>query len=117
MSEKRPVCVVLRQVPVSSLRNAEALRMSVGLTLAENDVTIVFVGNGVYTLLPIEPERLGAPEVDKHMETLGALGCRIVAEAEALEERGIKELAWSAERLPRAEVARLLEEAGAVITY
>lgn len=107
----------MRRVPVSSLLNAEALRMSVGLTLAENDVTVVFAGDGVYTLLPIKPERLGSPEVAKHLETLEMMGCRLVAEAESVESRGLKELAWNVERLPRAEVARLLAGAQAVITY
>jgi sulfur relay (sulfurtransferase) DsrF/TusC family protein len=117
MGERREVCVVLRRVPVSSLRNAEALRMSVGLTLAENNVTVVFAGDGVYTLLPIKPERLGSPEVAKHLETLEMMGCRLVADADAIESRGLEELAWGVEQLPRAEIARLLAGAGAVITY
>lgn len=109
--------MVLRRAPVSSLRNSEALRMSVGLTLADNDVTVIFMGDGVYTLLSLKPERVGSPEMAKHLETLEAMGCRLVAEAEAVEERGLGELAWKVERLPREAIARVLAEAGAAITY
>ena len=91
--------------------------MSVGLTLADNDVTVVFMGDGVYTLLPLRPERVGSLEMTKHLETLEAFGCRLVAEAEASEERGLGELGWGAERLGRDDVARLMAEAGAVIAY
>jgi sulfur relay (sulfurtransferase) DsrF/TusC family protein len=91
--------------------------MSVGLTLADNDVAVVFLDDGVYTLLPIKPERLGSPEVAKHLEALEMMGCRLVAEEEALKERGLEELAWKAERMPRDVIARFLAEAEAVITY
>ncbi len=91
--------------------------MSVGLTLADNDVTVVFLGDGVYTLLAIKPERLGSPEVAKHLETLKMMGCRLVAEEEALRDRKLGELAWPVERLPEAEIAGLLASAEAVITY
>lgn len=117
MEQKRKVCVVLRRVPVSSLRNSEALRMSVGLTLADNDVAVVFLGDGVYTLAALKPELLPSADVAKHLEALGMLGCRLVAEGEALEERELGELAWSVERLARGDIARMLAEAEAVIAY
>jgi sulfur relay (sulfurtransferase) DsrF/TusC family protein len=54
------VAVVIRQSPFNTCRNSEALRMTVGLTLAENAITVVFRDDGVYTLLATQPSLIGS---------------------------------------------------------
>ena len=111
------VAVVVRQSPFNTCRNAEALRMTVGLTLADNVITVIFRDDGVYTLLPTEPSRIGSLGLDKHLETLPLLHVRLVAERESLAERKLSHLKWEVDRLARDEVARLLADAEAVICY
>jgi len=91
--------------------------MGVGLTLCNDAVQVMFVGDGVYTLLQPEPGRIGMPEYSRHLQTLKQLGHRIFTEQEALEERGISRLAFKAEVVPRPEVARLLLASDFVIRY
>lgn len=91
--------------------------MTVGLTLAENVITVIFRDDGVYTLLATQPSLIGSLEVDKHLETLQLLNVRFVAEQEALTERKLVDLKWEVERLAREEVARLLADSEAVICY
>jgi sulfur relay (sulfurtransferase) DsrF/TusC family protein len=91
--------------------------MTVGLTLGDNTIIVIFRGDGVYTLLPTQPALLGALELDKHLETLQLLNVRLVAEQEALTERNLSHLKWDVERLAQHEVAQLLAESDAIICY
>ena len=83
----KTISVVLRKTPFNTARNAEALRMGVGLTLQDDQVQVVFVEDGVYTLLNNKPEIIDSPELIKHLETLRQLDCPLIVEKESLEER------------------------------
>jgi sulfur relay (sulfurtransferase) DsrF/TusC family protein len=113
----KQVAVVIRQAPFNTCRNSEALRMTVGLTLAENAIAVIFGGDGVYTLLPTQPVLIGSLEIDKHLETLQLLNVRLIAEQESLHERHLSQLKWTVERLPRCEIAQLLAESEAIVCY
>jgi sulfur relay protein TusC/DsrF len=111
------VAVVIRKSPFNTCRNAEALRMTVGLTLGDNAISVVFRDDGVYTLLPVQPALIGSLEIDKHLETLQLLNVRLMVENESLHERKLGQLKWEVERLARQEVARVLAESEAIICY
>lgn len=91
--------------------------MSVGLTLCDDAVRVIFVGDGVYALLHTEPAQVGIPEYSRHVETLKQLGHGIYAEQESLKERGLDRISFEPEVVPRAEVARLLLTSDCVIRY
>ena len=91
--------------------------MTVGLTLGDNAIAVIFRDDGVYTLLPTRPALIGALDIDKHVETLQLLHVRLVVEEEALAERRLSQLKWNVERLARQDVARLLADSEAVICY
>ncbi|MBI4316894.1 MAG: DsrE family protein [Chloroflexi bacterium] len=111
--------VVIRKSTFNTLRNSEALRMSVGLTLADNAVQVVFIEDGVYALLPTAPELIGSGTLEKHIQTLLMLKHRLVAEKESLETRGLSpdRLKHKVEILPRDEIAGLLAHSAVVISY
>jgi sulfur relay (sulfurtransferase) DsrF/TusC family protein len=111
------VAVVMRQPPFNTCRNSEALRMTVGLTLGDHAIALIFRDDGVYTLLPTQPALIGSLEIDKHLETLRLLNVRLIAERESLSERHLSELKWEVERLGRREVGQLLAESDAIICY
>jgi sulfur relay (sulfurtransferase) DsrF/TusC family protein len=91
--------------------------MGVGLTLCDDAVQVLFVGDGVYALLQTEPEKVAMPEYTRHIETLKQLGHRIFAERESLDERGIDGPAHEAEIVSRSEAAELLLGSDGVIRY
>ncbi len=91
--------------------------MTVGLTLGDNAISVVFRDDGVYTLLPTQPALIGALDIDKHLETLPLLNVRLIAENESLTERKLSQLKWDVERLARHDVARLLAASDAIICY
>jgi sulfur relay (sulfurtransferase) DsrF/TusC family protein len=109
--------VIISQAPLGTLRVAEALRMSVGLTLRDDAVQVLFVGDGVYALLQTAPEKVAMPDYIRHIETIKQLGHRILAERESLDERGIDQPTHGAEVISRSEVAGLLIESDGVVRY
>jgi sulfur relay protein TusC/DsrF len=111
------VAVIVRTSPFNTCRNSEALRMTVGLTLADNAIVVVFQDDGVYTLLATQPALIDSLEVDKHLETLQLLNVRLVAEQEALSARELSQLKWQVERLAKPEVAQLLAQSDAIICF
>ncbi|MBI3815267.1 MAG: DsrE family protein [Nitrospinae bacterium] len=113
----KKVTVVLQKSPFNTLRNSEALRMSLGLTLAENAVRVVFVQDAVYCLMPTMPEKIKSPVFGRHIEMLQTLKCRLVAEKESLEERGIGDIEYNAEVMDRKEISQFIKESNSVITY
>ncbi len=93
--------------------------MSVGLTLGDCAVRVVFMGDGVYTLLAVSPEAIQSPPVDTHIQTLLFLKHRLIVDRDSLFSRGLttKSLNYEVEVRPRREVAALLAESEVVITY
>lgn len=117
MEQKKTISVLLRKAPFDTVRNAEALRMSLGLTLRDDRIQIIFLEDGVYTLLKTSPEAIGSPSLARHLETLQGLDCPLVVEKESLEERGLGQLSLPVEIKTRAEIAALLAQSYIVISY
>ncbi len=106
----RNVVFLVRTAPVASGWTSEALRVAVGMTLADgNRVTVVFLGPGVLALAPQKPESVEAPGLREHIETLRELGVRLVAEREACARHGV--VAPGAETSDRDGIAILLADA------
>ena len=86
----KKVTVILRRLPLESEKAAEALRVSVGYTLAKAAVTVVFIDDGVWAATPLHPAAVRGPEFAKHIETLQTLGHTLLADEESLRARGIE---------------------------
>ncbi len=108
--------IIISQSPLKTLRVSEALRMGVGLTLCGDAVQVLFIGEGVYSLLQTSPQELGMPEYLRHVETLRQLHHRIMYEHESATERRV-EVSVEAEPLSREEAARVLLESDCVVRY
>ncbi|OGV97668.1 MAG: hypothetical protein A3I04_00920 [Nitrospinae bacterium RIFCSPLOWO2_02_FULL_39_110] len=91
--------------------------MSLGLTLANNAVRVVFVRDAVYSLLPAKPDEIKSPAFGRHIEMLNTLKCRVVAEKESIEEKGIGEIKYNIEVKDRKGVIELIKDSDSVITY
>lgn len=113
------VTVVITRTPFNTIRNSEALRMSVGLTLNEgNRVQVVFLGDGVYTLAPLKPQAVGSLEIEKHLEMLKLLNCRLIAEKGAVETALTDTISnGDVELLSGEEVQTIIRKSRTVIRY
>ncbi len=111
----KEVTTLIRQSPFNSALPAEVLRMTMGLILSENKVQVVLTEDGVQLLRAVLPERIGGQDVKRHLETLGELGCDIIAEVESLDARGIGDPAIEVMRKSRSEIAELLAASDTVL--
>ncbi len=113
----KKVTTIIRRSPFNSVVTSEALRMSLGLTLANNKVAVIFIGNGVYLLVTSGSQEAVYPEMKRHIETLRELGCELIAETESLEERGFSAGQIDVKKMSRVEIGQFLMESDRVIGF
>ena len=111
------LAIMMRHSPFSSVRIHEALRSCVGLSMGDAPMTMVFVEDGVYTLSAKGKPVLAGFDWNKHLEMLKELEFDVVVEKESADERGITEFNHEPLVKTRAEIAAILKDAKAVITY
>ncbi len=104
---------LIRSGAFESSRTAEAMRMTVGQTLGDHDVRLIFAEEAVFVLLTLETSDSTA----RPFETLKMLGSPVYAEKESMEERGIDRLPAGVETISRAGAARMVAESGAVYIW
>jgi sulfur relay (sulfurtransferase) DsrF/TusC family protein len=113
----KKITVIVKNLPLNTRRNAEALRMSVGLTLREDKVTVVFMDDGVYSAAPAVPELIGAPTLKKEFEALTMMKCTMLADNPSLEKREIKNLVPNVKPEDRDEIVRIITGSDIVIPF
>jgi sulfur relay (sulfurtransferase) DsrF/TusC family protein len=91
--------------------------MSIGLTLARNEVTVVLVEDGVYLLASSDGEAAGYADVKRHLKTLKELHCEVVAEREALEQRDVSSDNAAVAVKGHREIAHMMEQSDRVIAF
>jgi sulfur relay (sulfurtransferase) DsrF/TusC family protein len=91
--------------------------MSLGLTLTDNKVTVIFIENGVYLLASSGSQEVVYPEIKRHIDTLRDLGCELIAETESLKERGLLAQKIEVKRMSRMEIGQVLMESDRVIGF
>ena len=113
----KKITVIVRNLPFNTCRNAEALRMSVGLTLREDKVTVIFMDDGVYTTTRTKPELIHFAPLDREFGALAMLKCRLLADSPSIEKRGIKELVENIKPVEREEIVRTINESDIIIPF
>ncbi len=111
------ITVIVRNLPFNTRKNSEALRMSVGLTLRDDKVTVIFIDDGVYTATPARPEMINSPAPVKEFEALRMLQCRMLADKVSLEKRGLRELIRDIRPAEREEIVETMTESDIVIPF
>lgn len=111
------ITVIVRNLPMNTRRNAEALRMSVGLTLCGDRVSVIFIDDGVYSAAPSNPEMIGAQSLKKDFEAFGMLKCILLADKPSVEKRGIKNPLPDVKVTERDEIVRMITGSDIVIPF
>ncbi len=113
----KKITVIVRNLPFNTRRNAEALRMSVGLTLREDKVTVIFMDDGIYTATPAKPELINIPSTRKEFEALSMLNCDLLADKLSMKTRGIKNLVANVKAAVRDEIVSTITGSDIVILF
>lgn len=113
----KKITVVVRNLPLNTRRNTEALRMSVGLTLRDDKVTIIFIDDGVYSATSLKPELINSKSPDKEFEVLSMFGCPLLVDKASLDSRNVKELRKEVVVTGREEIVNTITESDIVIPF
>lgn len=114
----KEVIVVIRKSPFNTVRNSEALRMCVGLTLEDNKITVILLGDSVYLTLKNDPEHISSGIIHKHIETLILLKHKLIVEKDTFEKLDKKNIKYeNVEIMDHPQIADIISNGDVVITY
>lgn len=118
MAKKR-VAVIVDHSPLNTEKASEGLRMAVGQTLAENQVTVMLLDGGAWASLALSPALVQGGELKKHIDTLVLLKHRVWVEEESLRRCGInsERVLPGIEVVPRRQAEAELRDSEAVIRF
>ena len=111
------LAIMMRRSPFNSVRIHEALRSCVGLSMGDSPLTMVFVEDGVYALSAKGKPVIAGFDWNKHLEMLKELEFDLIVDKQSADERGITEFNHEPLVKSRDEIAAILKDAKAVITY
>lgn len=111
------ITVIIRNLPFNTRRNSEGLRMSVGLTLREDKVTVIFIDDGIYSAVPAKPELIYLASPEREFKALSMLKCRMIADRISMEKRKVQKMHEYVEPAEREEIIRTLNESDIIIPF
>lgn len=113
----KKILVLVQDGPFNTLRSGEGFRMTMGLSLADNEVSLLLMGDGVFNLLPLKAEMIGQPSIQTYLEYFPKVRVRLYAEAGALADRGVQSLPEGVKRISYQEAFQLVSAAEVVIPF
>lgn len=111
------ITVIIRNLPINTRRNAEGLRMSVGLTLRDDKVSVIFIDDGIYSATHLKPEIVNLQPLHKEFEALKLLGCELLGDKVSMIKRGIPGLLSNIREVEREEVLKKITDSDIVIPF
>lgn len=111
------VVLLLRHTPLNHIKNLEAFRLGLGLTLSNNEVTVAMVDEGVFNAIDFRPEVVERPQVESFLSFYEDVGIRSVADREALQRHGITALRKGVEAVDREAIVQAIRGADVVIPF
>lgn len=116
---KKSVAIIIDHSPLNTEKASEGLRMAVGQTMADNEVTVLLLDAGVWASVPLRPAVVKGGELKKHIDTLVLLKHRVWVEEESLQRYGIsrEQVLPGIEVVPRRQIEEELALSKAVIKF
>lgn len=111
------VVLLLRHTPLNHIKNLEAFRLGLGLTLSNNEVTVAMMGEGVFNAINFRPEVVDRPSVEEFLSYYEAVGIRSVAEEEAVRQYHIASLRDGVALESRKAILDTIRRADIVIPF
>lgn len=113
----KKLLLIIRTAPFNTVSVPEALRMSIGLTVHDNRVSILLIDDGVWNSLSIAPHIVGRPDINDSIELFSACGIKVFADESSLKERNITECNGYVEKLSRQDALGLIAGSDVVLSF
>lgn len=111
----KKVVVLIRKGPFETIRTPEALRITLGLTLGNNQVTLLYIGKGVTNLLPLKAQQIQRPPSSESIELFPSCGVKQLADQNSLEHWEIKDILPSIEIVNREVILSIIHSSDVVM--
>jgi sulfur relay (sulfurtransferase) DsrF/TusC family protein len=113
----KQVVITIRHAPLATVRTSEALRMALGLTLSDHQVTVLYLEEGSYCGLKLSPEVVSQPGIQQSIEYFEGMKIKQWVEEDHLERWAIPMLRKDVEAIKRKKALSLIQKADVVISF
>lgn len=115
------VAVLMRKPPYGSVYTAEGFRTIMGIAVFEMDISVLFVDDGVYTLMKNQdPSQLDMKPLGEGFPMLGDFGVtRFYVHDQSLVERGLTadDLVVPVQVVDSSHIGAILQDCGKVLPF
>jgi sulfur relay (sulfurtransferase) DsrF/TusC family protein len=113
----KQVVVMIRRPPLTTVLTGESLRMSLGLTLSDHKVTLLYLEEGAYGALDLKPEEIAQPSIRQSLDLFEGMKVSECVEREALEPWAVPLLRKGVKPISRQGALDLIQEADVVFSF
>lgn len=111
----KKIIVLVREGSFSHTKNTEALRVALGLTLGECEVTVLLMGDAVTGAGVTAPDILRRPPVHAYWDHFSVCGVSVLVDRPSKDAIGIKTLHEGAKAVERREILERMVAADAIV--
>ena len=109
------VVVLVRRPPLASSATAEALRVAVGMTLGDHEVTVLYIDEGAGAAAELQPKLAGGADLGEALSLFGPCHVREVVENGSLEQAHVTNVRKGVERANRPAALSLIDGADVLL--
>ena len=113
----KQVVILVRRATLNSSATAEALRVALGMTLADHRVTVLYIEDGAGAAGELEPEQVGGAPIGESLSLFEACHVREVVDAQSLKRALVKAVRHGVEVIDRSAAFSLVGNADAVLSF
>jgi sulfur relay (sulfurtransferase) DsrF/TusC family protein len=113
----KQVVVMIRRPPLTTVLTGEMLRMSLGLTLSDHRVTVLYLEDGAFGALNLKPEQIAQPGVQQSLDLFEGMKVRQYVEQEALEPWAVPLVRKDVKLIDRQSTLDLIQKADLVFSF
>ena len=113
----KQVLILVRRPPLSSSVTAEALRVALGMTLADHQVTVLYIDDGAGAVMEMPPELDEGSALSESSSFFAACHVREVVEEQSLKQARVKVVREGIEVVDRSLACSLIRTAETVLSF
>jgi sulfur relay (sulfurtransferase) DsrF/TusC family protein len=102
------VVMLVRRAPLASSATAESLRVAVGMTLGDHQVTVLYIDEGAGAAAELQPVLAGGADLGEALALFGPCHVREAAERVSLEQARVAKVRQGVELIDRSAALSLL---------
>jgi sulfur relay (sulfurtransferase) DsrF/TusC family protein len=109
--------IIIKESPFNTVRCSEALRVGLGLTLTENQVALLFMGDGLHALAQTRPDLIRRPAVEDFFKYCGQLSVPMLADRQGMAERNLTAIRPGVDLISHEEALERIARSRVVVPF